>query len=974
MRSVDLNNSEWITASSIIKNPAYQNIFSDRHQVHYLANRGHFRFKKVGRAKFYSREDVSRYVQLVEEPEKEYLCVTQITQDPVYQNVLSRFKIESLAEQGHIRFKEFGEKKFYSNEDIRRYFQLVEELEKNYLSIDQIHETFGCTRARTNIIISEKLKKICIKDGIKFKELDSPILFRGRREELLFLYKPDYLNFRELYITRQEVFNMFDVISPTRLDYLVSYCKVIRKVVIWPKNPLYSKEDLEKAVLSSPVDLNPKEYYTTEEVCAILNFRWDSWIWIKYREANVIPCFRKSLSGKLYYYKKQIDELRAKQNEYTTNYYSPSQAEREVGDLQRLYYYGIKITEAGPLVKMAFGEPRMKGVYLKQEIVQFKVRWSTRKEKEEQLSQIDYKGSLYDAFERYMQVEGMSYEANSATTTKWFEYCQEKLLKTEKTPSIKTRMNKVRAFSDCTDILFKFLQDEELFAFSSNEINLGVLSIKNKEKRRLFYTFCTELYDSLTRIGVNISFNLKRLKNPYNETPENKREKEIYQFDEYQAILNYATDLIRHKNKAIEDSLYKVASKRTTHYASSWLYVLTTLNNAWRHPDIIYNLTALKLERLNIRSIEDLRDRDLTSQEAESVIRQIKAKDKSHTKTNAVARFFSSSVVAIPLATAAIICTLISRELNLGDEIVNFGNTYNDFSAYASNAFFAEFEGEFEFKIQKMNRSLLTFIHQLLVDKGYGGAALELAQRLRSHFDYESTNIYIQIPQGKLDELTEQLFNRQHFGYIHHTFLDVLYGPAASRSSRTKDIATLNSVFSVYEIEATAGFMMKVQHEKQTVMEKIMRMDLHEVKEYLFKISANLLPSKEGHVQCLVSETECLHLETRTCHSCSYAIPNFYAISAITKSITDLLQNFGNTFKSTGGKAYDKTQKTKLSNILLKEIDLLREACDTFGEEEVLSFFEGGEQGYNVLLESLNQVAAADVESHRTYRIGGKSK
>jgi len=881
-------------------------------------------------------------------------------------NINHHNTLATLTASGYLSVKEFNGSKYYNIDDVRRYTQLIEDLNENYLSPTQIAESIGYN-SRVKAEMLEIIKGFCRNEEIKFKELDYPIRKdgRGSREERLFVYKPDYLNFRERYLTCQEVFNMFDHISPSRLAYLTNLKKVVQKVVIWPNIPLYSKEQLEK-FNPSPVDLNPEEHYTLEEVCTILSFDSDK-TWRKYRDDNGIPYFTKTLSKEQFYRKNQIDDLRKKQIEYTTKYYSPSQVLIDIS-MYNANYHKITRINADQLMRAAFSDSKMQIAFPKKEMDEFIEEMSSRK----QLSQIDYGVPLVDAFERYMQAEGMSYEANSVTTTKWFEYCHKKLQLTDKCPNIKTRARRVFYFSICTDILFKFLRNKELFDISTNEINLGLFSIKGTTQRKILYNFCTEFYDDLIRDGENISFNLRRLNSPYAENSENKREKEIYQFDEYQSVLDYATDMKIHKSKAIEDALNKIAKKNTSHYASAWLYVLISLNNAWRHPDIVYNLTMLNLGRLGIHSLEDLRNRDLTSQEAELIIRQIMAKDKSHTKTNAVARFFCSSVVTVPLATSAIICTLISRELNLGDEIVHFGNIYNDFSKLASNVFFAELEGGFEFKIQKMNRSLLTLIYQLLVDKGYGGAALELAQRLRSHFDYESTNIYIQIPQDKLDELTEQLFNRRHFGYIHHTFLDVLYGPEESRSARTKDIATLDGIFRVYEIEATVGFMMKVQRDKQTVMEMIMRMSLDEVREYLFKISANLLPSKEEHVQCLVSETGCLHPETRTCHGCAYAIPNFYAISTMTNSFTELLQNFGNAFKSTDGKAYDKTQKTKLVNILFKEIDLLREACDMFGEKEVLSFFEGGEQGYYELLKSVNQVAATDIESYLPYRIGGE--
>jgi len=460
---------------------------------------------------------------------------------------------------------------------------------------------------------------------------------------------------------------MFNDATKTKIMRLTYEEKAIRKVVIWYHLPLYCKKDLEDIFIVSPVDINPEEYYTLQEVFVVLGFVNASYLfWRIYRDANKISFIRKPFTVVQYYHRKQIDELKVMQIEYTQLYYSPSQVESKLGNLDKLTWHKITWIKADFLMKMAFGEPNMKVIYPKKEIDEFCEKWSTKQE----LSQIDYKGPLYDAFERRMLILGISYKENSETATKWFEYCYAKLQDTP--PTITTRKCKVSTFVDCTDLLFRFIQDKELFALSSNAINIGLLSIYSRDKRKTLYAFCKELHDALTYENKRVSFNMKQLKKPYNEPPQNKRVKEIYKFDEYKAILDYATEFKEHKNKAIEDALNKIARKRTIHYASSWLYVLTSLNNAWRHPDIVYNLTALNLERLNIGSIEDLRDRDLTPDEAESVVRQIMSMDKSHTKTGAVARFFCSSQVAIPLATAAIICTLISSKLNLGGRNSSF--------------------------------------------------------------------------------------------------------------------------------------------------------------------------------------------------------------------------------------------------------------------------------------------------------------
>lgn len=131
----------------------------------------------------------------------------------------------------------------------------------------------------------------------------------------------------------------------------------------------------------------------------------------------------------------------------------------------------------------------------------------------------------------------------------------------------------------------------------------------------------------------------------------------------------------------------------------------------------------------------------------------------------------------------------------------------------------------------------------------------------------------------------------------------------------------------------------------------------------MFKLSANLLPSKEKDVQCLISETNCEDSGREKCRGCSYAIPNFYVIIAIVQSFTEYCKKFKETSRtnSTG-------QKNKLNNLLHKEITLLQEASDTFGYDAVMSFFQGGEEEYESLLALLDEGNTLDAYNYLTSR------
>lgn len=874
----------------------------------------------------------------------------------------NKINVFAFVNSGKIRSKKVNGVIYVPIEDVTQCDQFLKELKRDYFNLHEMNSNLGHGEFRPYITPVEKVKEFCISEGIAFKEFDIPLLHLR-----FFINKTDFLEFRERYLTHDEVVQMLGVCK--RTFYTIPD---VRKVFIKGDVALYSKDDLERALgLSSRINLNSGEYYTTEEVCSILGFpvsidpygvkRFQSWV--RYKKTNNIPHFRSMGGTAAHYYRKtDIDRLIARQQEYRRLHYTPSEIKEKIS-INCLNKNGIKGIKTDGLMRAAFNDSRLLAIYLKTEMDSFFENWLSNKDLKAQLSQIDYEGSLIEAFERRLKTIDEPCEANSESTRAWFAYCRKKLIKVGFNKNLTTRQMNVTYYIECTVTLFKFLKNRELPSIGASEINFSLLRLNNlaAKPRGILYSFCIEFFKKLKDNNEQVAFKKNQLHNPYNEEPETRRVKEIYQFDEYLNLINYATDLNIHKEKAIEDAIKKISKKQTTDYASAWLYVLISVNNAWRHTDIIYNLTQLDLERLKIRSIEQLREKDVTLCEAKAVISQIMAKDNSHTKTNATAQFNCSDEVAIPLATAAIICTLIAQKLHLGKEIVCFTNQGNKFTNSISKAFFAEFKGTFDFKILKMNRSLLTFTYLILLKKGYGGAALEVAKRLRGHYGFETTNIYLQIPQEKLNELVAQLFARRNFGYIQHTFLNILYGSEEDREKRTADIVALNSRFNVHQTTATSGFLIKISSEKQTVMEKILTMGFDEAREMMFKLSANLLPSKEKDVQCLISETNCEDGGREKCHGCSYAIPNFYVITTIVQSFTVYCKKFKEASKTNA-----TGPKNKLNNLLYKEITLLQEASDTFGYDVVMSFFQGGEEEYESLLALLDEGNSFDAYNYLT--------
>ncbi|CAM3746757.1 hypothetical protein MEZE111188_06665 [Mesobacillus zeae] len=204
-----------------------------------------------------------------------------------------------------------------------------------------------------------------------------------------------------------------------------------------------------------------------------------------------------------------------------------------------------------------------------------------------------------------------------------------------------------------------------------------------------------------------------------------------------------------------------------------------------------------------------------------------------------------------------------------------------------------------------MNRTLLTIMYTLLKTEKHSGAALNITQRLRSHKSVESTNVYINIPDEDINNLSINLFNRGVFIY---------------KGSKVA-FETLN------------------------------------------KLQKNFLPGKDENFQCIVSEEGCLNTGL-DCKNCVYSVPNFYATANIVSSVTHTLEQFKNNFNNTNF----EIEKIKQVNLLFMELDILDDLVNKLGEDVVLGFFEGNKQGYIKLLDLLNNIdSKKPIQEYATY-------
>lgn len=711
---------------------------------------------------------------------------------------------------------------------------------------------------------------------------------------------------------------------------------------------------------------NTEQYYSSREAKDLLNLTKAQWKLLRNEEKLTDTIF----GGVRYYPKEPIDQLRAQQQKLKDEYYISD----EVQELLKLQHHSShsKIIDARKKVPTVFRgvHPLKRMVYIyPKSIVDEIVQENEFREIVTSLS------DNIDAYEYALKSLEIRFRNNDSFTSKeWQEFVYDTLRNTNE--SVDTIHYTIFRYVKCTERLIELLADKEIYELTSNRINLALFNDNIPSlHQRVFYGFINSIYNKLIEKNKKKLFKLERIINPYQKEIIPK-DKTIYNYEDYKALFNFATNLALHKGKAIEDvkkqinqnfttqsTSEKVKKQRIYNYDSSWLYVLIHLNNAWRHKDVI-RFPKIDLNELSIPNInlEWLEQNDLSYEDARRIIRQVMRKDLRTTKTNATNQFFCSEDVTLSLATAAVICELRRATITPNyDYLISFNSIRNEFSSRCKLIFFKGFNTEFIFENRKMNRSLLSYIYHLLVKKGHGQAALEVAQRLRAHFDFETTSIYIYIPEEELDNLTHQLFVREHFGYIPDLFAEVLFGNENGREKRTEEIVAVKEMFGdVYNIESTAGFLNTIQSEKKKVSDMILNMGFEEAADYMFKLDTQLLPSKEEHVQCLIGVENCIK-HNIACRNCSMSVSNFYALSSLAESLTNRVQQLTSLEKE----EYE-TEKTKIANIFSIEMDQWKRATEKFGKEVIYQFIEGGSQA---LKEKMKKISVAELNKYKTYDI-----
>jgi hypothetical protein len=903
---------------------------------------------------------------------EKWIAKYEVVQSGKYEKVAKTYKGFKPFENKFIKTKEApGTTKmatYYKKSDLDNLLELIESLEISYLPDKEIVKMLGF-EGKTPLAGVKRRKEIldgvttlCESQNIEYKYFE-----KGFKKVYLYVNKKQFLSFLETHIQSVAAMDKFDI-SYQDISNLENKYNIPR-VMITKYNFFYRLEDTEK-YFNIP-KYNEEDFFNLEETLSIFTCSRNTLDSLR-KEGHIEPAFIK---GKTFYSKKGVENLLKKMTGVKNKYCTA----KSVMQICNLAYVPEQLVSSptDTLANLALEEPVMV-MYLLADVYRYKEQVEERNN----LSQALNISDPVEAFEQILTIKEISFSEKCPYTQKeWYSYCKEKLSLAKR--NIGSLKSLISSYADCTASLADLTQVRELYSLTSNEINLQLFNPSIAiQKQRSLYSFLLEYHGKINAFlsesnKKTKTFNMSRITNPYlYETTE--KPKETYEYSEYIEIYDYAKSM-RHKHQAIIDAENIINGKEnTTHYASAWLYVLTHLGNAWRHGDVM-SLPMVDLKDINYCSLEALKERDLTMEEANSIINQVKRKDLTVNKTGATNRFNCPDDLVLPFATAAAICSLIVIETKgiisdsennvINNNIIDFDiQNNNAISKKAHNAFFSNFNKEdFKFQSLKMNRTVLVLIYMVLVRKGRSSAALEMAQRLRAHEDFETTNIYLVIPDEELDELCESLFNRKYFGYIPDLLATALLGDNEDRNRRTQEILALNSTFGgIQKIEATSAFINNNLAERQKVADKIFSMGLDEVTDLMFDLEVNALPSHEENFQCLISP-DCKKPELDSCKDCPFAVPNFYAISSLVEGVRGNILEFIRDFEPD---AYEG-EKARLMNCLYRDMDNLERAMQKFGKSEVFKFFDNGEEEYNQLLDLLDELqysTGEDFEKYLTYK------
>lgn len=535
-------------------------------------------------------------------------------------------------------------------------------------------------------------------------------------------------------------------------------------------------------------------------------------------------------------------------------------------------------------------------------------------------------------------------EKSIYTSTAWFKYIENKLGNTISKGGVLSGIisKYIKTTFALKDMLERY-EKFEVFKITTSEINLYFKTVELEFIREILYDFLKFVHEDLSLNRNKKTFykiSLIEWENKSNDSSEDEIDTNdiIYDFEVYSKVFQYQTDIKTH----VKNALNEIENKGTCVYASTWLYVMLHLNNAWRHGDV-RDFPALDVDDLLIQfGIEDFswfNNNILEVSKARGVISRIIQWEIIISKNQIAGHFFCSDDLAPALATAVLILTLYNNQRDIKKEtLLEFNTKHNNVTATTLKKFFKNLDTEgFVFSSRKFNKSVMTYI-TFLANLSGDKKALEYAKYMRSHIRLLSTLHYIDFDIDALESMTTMLFARGEFGYVASLLLSKLNdGKLTDFEEATKQIYMVNKAFGdISTMSATIGFLNTVRGDRLSVVKYLCEMSFEECQKLVTDLFARKLPSACGSdIQCLFSKKGCQRPDISSkedeasCFECPYHIPTIYALTSLCESIIRDLKRYKSELSI--------PNKFKLELSIHKKKLVLKEATDKLGNEYVFN-------------------------------------
>ncbi|MDM0699000.1 hypothetical protein QTH73_01135 [Clostridium perfringens] len=817
---------------------------------------------------------------------KEAASITDFTVKDFINKICLKYSIEII--------EKYNEK-FCHEADIKEVIKKQKELKSKYISIADSKKIYGISKGD-------------IENITKYKA-PIEIITKANKQKLV-AYDYYVLKVSDILDLREKKLNKSKKKEDVRLTKKTAYNELVKKI--------------------------SKEYYSTEQVLEKTNFGRSHFVNVilkKYKIETVI------FKQKNYYRKNCIDEIINEQEKLKGIYISVSDAIKKYFDGKRRYREKIKKYDA-PDIFITKENVRSvvssKGVFKISEVEEYQ----QNKERKYRNSKISVdKNGAYEVFNHNLTThpDWYGFRKESIYTSKsWFEYISEYLENTNSKGQVLDSLidTFVKTTFNVTNLVDRY-DRKEIYMITTNEIKLYLKGINSIRQKITLYRFLRWLSSKMIIEGKTHlkKYNIERIPNPAKEKKHQPNDDldEIYDFETYSSVFKYSTDVCFHKMESVKE----IIEHNTCVYASTWLYVMLHLNNAWRHGDVrdfprleLYDL----IERWNIEDITWFKNNSLSLENSRAVIEKVRQWEFIISKTQIKGRFFCSDELAIPLATAILILFVFGENNLIYDDkkLLNFGTKFNEVSKAMLEKFFRKLDIDgFEFKSRKFNKSIMNFVTYLANMSG-DKKALEYAKWMRSHLNISSTLFYIDFDIKSIESLSKMLFERGEFGYIPALLLGKINGESLQNfEEATNQIYAINKVFGdVVKMSTTIGFLNTIRGERKEVINYITELSLEECQSKLTELFSRKLPSKEYYdVQCLVSKQGCKKTNLNSCFECPFHIPSIYALTTLCESIKRDIAMY---------KQLTPIKKIKASISVAKKKLILAEAMHKFGAEYVL--------------------------------------